>query len=89
MKTADKYANLIAVFGLPLVLLALIPIAVQHDLAHLSDLVVFLVMYLLCGFGITIGYHRLLTHRSFATYKPVEYLFAILGSMAIQGGPLD
>ena len=37
------------------------------------------------GLGITIGYHRLLTHRSFQTYKPVEYLFATLGSMAVQG----
>lgn len=89
MRTVDKYANLIAVFGPPLVLLGLIPLAVQHDIAHLSDLIVFMIMYLLCGFGITIGYHRLLTHRSFATYKPIEYMFAILGSMAIQGGPLD
>ncbi len=89
MRTVDKYANLIAVFGPPLVLLGLIPLAVHHDIAHLSDLIVFMIMYLLCGFGITIGYHRLLTHRSFATYKPIEYMFAILGSMAIQGGPLD
>ncbi len=89
MRTVDKYANLFAVFGPPLVLIGLLPLAVQHDLANLSDLIVFAVMYLLCGFGITIGYHRLLTHRSFATYKPIEYLFATLGSMAIQGGPLD
>ena len=37
------------------------------------------------GFGVTIGFHRLLTHRSFATSKPVEYLFAVLGSMSVQG----
>jgi stearoyl-CoA desaturase (delta-9 desaturase) len=89
MRTVDKYANLFAVFAPPLVLIGLIPVAIDHDLARWSDLIVFAVMYLLCGFGITIGYHRLLTHRSFATYKPIEYLFAILGSMAIQGGPLD
>ena len=42
-------------------------------------------MYALSGFGVTVGFHRLLTHRSFQTSKPVEYLFAILGSMAVQG----
>jgi stearoyl-CoA desaturase (delta-9 desaturase) len=35
--------------------------------------------------GITLGFHRLLTHRSFQTFKPVEYALAILGSMAVQG----
>lgn len=89
VKRADRYANLVAVFGPFVVLLALIPVAIHHDLAHLSDLIVFSVMYLLCGLGITVGYHRLLTHRSFQTYKGVEYLFACLGCMAIQGGPLD
>ena len=42
-------------------------------------------MYLLTAVGITVGYHRLLTHRSFQTSKPVEYAFAVLGSMAVQG----
>jgi stearoyl-CoA desaturase (delta-9 desaturase) len=35
--------------------------------------------------GITVGYHRMLTHRSFRTHKPTEYVFASLGSMAVQG----
>ncbi len=42
-------------------------------------------MYLLTAIGITVGFHRLLTHRSFQTPKPIEYLFAVLGSMAVQG----
>ena len=41
--------------------------------------------YLLCGFGITVGFHRLFTHRSFATVAPVQWTLAILGSMAVQG----
>ena len=36
-------------------------------------------------FGITIGFHRLFTHRSFDTYRPIRYLFAVLGSMAVEG----
>ncbi len=89
MRKVDKYSNLAAVFGPVIVLVALIPVAINHDLLHWGDLLVFIVMYLLCGLGITVGYHRLLTHRSFQTYKPIEYGFAMLGSMAIQGGPLD
>jgi len=44
-----------------------------------------MIMYVITGFGVTVGFHRMLTHRSFATFKPVQYLFAILGSMAVQG----
>src|ERR671930_1539311 len=49
------------------------------------DLTVLVAMYLVTGFGITTGYHRLFTHRSFATSRPVRYLFAVLGSMAVEG----
>jgi stearoyl-CoA desaturase (delta-9 desaturase) len=56
---------------------------------HVSDIVVFAAMYLAVGFGATVGYHRLLTHRSFATYRPISYGFAILGSMAFQGSVID
>ncbi len=53
------------------------------------DLAILVGMYVPVGFGVTIGYHRLLTHRSFQTYKPIEYAFAVLGSMALQGSALD
>ena len=42
-------------------------------------------MYLTTALGITVGFHRLLTHRSFQTPKWLEYAFAVLGSMAVQG----
>jgi stearoyl-CoA desaturase (delta-9 desaturase) len=46
-------------------------------------------LYVLTGLGVTMGYHRLLTHRSFRTPRLIEYLLAILGSLANQGGPLQ
>ncbi|MEM7623069.1 MAG: fatty acid desaturase, partial [Planctomycetota bacterium] len=46
-------------------------------------------MYILTGLGITVGYHRLFTHRSFTTPKPVAMVFAMLGSMAIEGPMLQ
>jgi stearoyl-CoA desaturase (delta-9 desaturase) len=50
-----------------------------------SSLAVMLLMYLLTCLGVTLGFHRLLTHRSFQTYKPVQYVIAAIGSMAVQG----
>jgi stearoyl-CoA desaturase (Delta-9 desaturase) len=45
-------------------------------------------LYLLTGLGITVGFHRLLVHRSFDTYPAVKFVLAVLGSMAVQGGVL-
>jgi stearoyl-CoA desaturase (Delta-9 desaturase) len=50
-----------------------------------SDLVVFAVMYVSTGLGITVGFHRLFTHRSFKTTPAVRGVFAALGSIAIEG----
>jgi stearoyl-CoA desaturase (Delta-9 desaturase) len=55
------------------------------SLVSWHDLALFGVMYVITAGGITIGYHRMLTHRSFRTHKPTEYIFAGLGSMAVQG----
>jgi stearoyl-CoA desaturase (delta-9 desaturase) len=54
-----------------------------------TDLLIMVGCYVVSGFGVTVGYHRLLTHRAFKTYKPVEYGFAVAGSLALQGGVLD
>jgi stearoyl-CoA desaturase (Delta-9 desaturase) len=49
------------------------------------DVAILSVMYLLVGFGVTVGFHRLLTHRSFQAPSPVRGGLAILGSMSVQG----
>jgi stearoyl-CoA desaturase (delta-9 desaturase) len=49
------------------------------------DVAVFVPMYLVTGFGITVGFHRLFTHQSFQTKPWVRGALAIAGSMAIQG----
>jgi stearoyl-CoA desaturase (delta-9 desaturase) len=54
-----------------------------------SDLVVLGVMYVLTAVGITVGYHRLLTHRAFQTRRWLRYTLAVLGSMALQGPVVD
>jgi stearoyl-CoA desaturase (Delta-9 desaturase) len=54
-----------------------------------TDLLVLVVMYMITAVGITIGFHRLLTHRAFASYPWVERTFAVLGSLSVQGSVMD
>ena len=54
-----------------------------------ADLALLAGMYLLSGVGVTVGYHRLLTHRAFQTYPWAERTFAVLGSLSMQGSVLD
>jgi stearoyl-CoA desaturase (delta-9 desaturase) len=42
-------------------------------------------MYFATALGITVGFHRLFTHKSFETHVAVEFILAVLGSMAVQG----
>ncbi|HYO09557.1 MAG TPA: fatty acid desaturase [Tepidisphaeraceae bacterium] len=48
-------------------------------------LAILFVMYLLTTVGITVGFHRLFTHRAFETNRAVKFIFGVLGSMAVQG----
>jgi fatty-acid desaturase len=41
------------------------------------------------GLGISLGYHRLHTHRSYRVPKLLEYFFAVCGSMTLEGGPIS
>jgi stearoyl-CoA desaturase (delta-9 desaturase) len=44
--------------------------------------------YISGSLGIGMGYHRLLTHRGFKTYKPVEYFLTFCATLALEGGPM-
>ena len=83
MTRTAKIANLLTVVLPPLIILACI-VVFWNDVVGVHDLPWRVVMYLLTGFGITVGFHRMLTHRSFRTSKPVEYFFAAAG---LDGGP--
>jgi len=55
-----------------------------------EGLLLSITMLILSGqFGMRLGYHRLLAHRSFRTYKPIAYFWALCGSLALQGGPIS
>jgi stearoyl-CoA desaturase (delta-9 desaturase) len=50
-----------------------------------GDVVVFVIMYVATGLGVTVGFHRLFTHRSFKAGPAVRAVLAVLGSAAIEG----
>jgi stearoyl-CoA desaturase (delta-9 desaturase) len=82
--TAHRIITLLAVVAPPLGILAVIGtlwgVAVRP-----VDLVLFALFYLIPGLGITVGFHRYFTHRSFETSRVVKTLLAVLGSMTSQG----
>jgi stearoyl-CoA desaturase (Delta-9 desaturase) len=84
MTRTTKLANLGAVVVPFLATLAAI-LLFWNRVVSGTDLAILAAMYVLTAAGITVGFHRMLTHRSFRTHKPTEYLFAIVGSMAVQG----
>ncbi len=81
---ATRIINILAV-TIPFVGLAAAIILLWGVAFSWVYLVILLVMYLLTGFGITVGYHRYFTHKSFKTSRPVAAILAVLGSMAVEG----
>ena len=81
---SQKLITVAIVAGPAVALAVLIPLLWGHAV-HLSDLVIGVVFYVLTGFGITIGFHRLFTHRSFGPRRALKIALAVLGSMAVEG----
>jgi stearoyl-CoA desaturase (delta-9 desaturase) len=84
----DRVANLV-VTVVPVGLLGLAAWLAWGGTLHWPDLVVLAITYALTGLGITVGYHRLFTHRSFSTSPPMRALLAVLGSAAIEGPVIE
>ena len=73
------------VIGLPPLALAFAGRLAWGGILHWQDLVVLALTYTLSGLGVTVGYHRLFTHRSFKTTRALRALLAVLGSTAVEG----
>src|SRR5690242_19167361 len=84
MTRAHQILNLAGVF-LPLLGVLFAIVLLWDTAVGWTSLAVLVSMYVISVMGVTLGFHRLLTHRSFATYKPVQYALAIIGSMAVEG----
>jgi stearoyl-CoA desaturase (delta-9 desaturase) len=84
MSRGHKIVNLIAV-PLPLVGLAAAVVLLWHKAVGPVDLIVMGVLYVITALGITLGYHRMFTHRAFESSAAFRAVVAAAGSMAVQG----
>jgi len=88
MTKLERRVNMAAVV-IPFLAVALAVPLLWGDWIGPSDVIVFAIMYTLSGFGVTVGFHRMLTHRAFATHPATRYVFAILGSLSVQGPVIE
>ena len=58
-------------------------------MVHWPDLALLATMYILTALGLTIGYHRMLTHRSFRPHPVVKFVLLVLGTMAVEAPPIE
>ena len=82
--TAHQVTNVVAIV-LPFAGVALAVVLLRGRVVAWIDVVVFVVGYAATCLGVTVGFHRLLTHRSFKTYPAVRYGLAVLGTLGVEG----
>ena len=88
MTRVERTANLIGVV-LPFLGVLAAVVLLWNRAVDAADLAILAVTYMLTAVGVTVGYHRLLTHRAFQTHPWLERTFAVLGSLSVQGSVMD
>jgi len=88
MTRGERFANLLGVV-VPFAGVLVAIVLLWNRAVDATDLAILVAMYIITGIGITVGFHRLLTHRAFQTYPWLERVFAVTGSMAVEGSVLD
>jgi stearoyl-CoA desaturase (delta-9 desaturase) len=88
MSKIERYLNLAAVV-LPFAAFAAAIVLLWNSLVGWTDLAILAVMYVTTALGVTVGYHRLLTHRAFDAPRPVRYALAAIGQLSVQGSVID
>ena len=73
----------------PLVATVLAIVLLWQRAVHWSDLALLATMYVFVAIGVTVGYHRMLTHRSFVPHPAIKVVLLILGSMALEGDAIQ
>ena len=84
MSRTHKLTNLIGVAVPPLCVLAAIVLLWNRAVGPL-ELSLMAALYVLTALGITLGFHRMFTHRAFESSRAFRTIIAVLGSMAVEG----
>ncbi|HEY6541564.1 MAG TPA: acyl-CoA desaturase, partial [Ktedonobacteraceae bacterium] len=82
-------AIVLVVVIVPLLATALAIGLLWQRAVHWSDIILLASMYSLVAFGVTVGYHRMLTHRSFRPNPVIKFLLLVLGSMSLEGPAIE
>jgi stearoyl-CoA desaturase (delta-9 desaturase) len=88
MNRLERNANLAGVVVPFLGVIAAV-ILLWNSMVNWTQIGIMVVMYLVSAIGVTLGFHRLLTHRAFQSYPWFEHSMAVLGSLSIQGSVMD
>jgi len=88
MTRLERNVNIAAVV-VPFLAVVAGGVLLWHRFLGPRDLAIFGAMYLLSALGVTVGFHRLLTHRAFQTHAWLRYTLAVLGSLSLQGAVID
>ncbi len=89
MPLVDRFASAVITGVPPVILLIGMYFGWTANMLVWQDLLVLAIMYVSVGAGVTVGFHRLFTHRSFKTSAPIRMMWAILGSAAAEGPVID
>jgi stearoyl-CoA desaturase (delta-9 desaturase) len=87
-KTLYKAILLVVVIG-PLVATVFAIRMLWMRAVNETDIALLISLYICTALGITIGYHRMLTHRSFNPHPVIKFIFLVLGSMALEGAAIE
>jgi stearoyl-CoA desaturase (delta-9 desaturase) len=83
-ETADRIITALVTL-VPFLLLVVAAWQVWNEALHWRDIAILAAAYAITGLGVTVGFHRLLTHRSFKTSAALRGVMAAIGSAAIEG----
>jgi stearoyl-CoA desaturase (delta-9 desaturase) len=89
MPLVDRIASGVVTGVPPLIVVIAMWLGWMGNLLQWQDLLILALSYMIIGTGITVGFHRLLTHRSFKCHRVVRAGFAALGSAAAEGPVID
>src|SRR3954466_15919283 len=81
---AGRFVTVLLMISPPVALAIAIPVLWGHAIS-LLDVILAAAFYVVTGFGIAVGYHRLFTPRRFKAVRWLKILLASTGSMAVEG----
>jgi len=87
--TANLKAYVLIIVTVPFLGTVLAIVSLWQRAIRLSDLVLLVTMYTLTALGMTAGFHRMLTHRSFRAHPTVKLILLILGCMGVEAPPIE